>query len=98
MPLDGIWLRAPYLHNGSVPTLRDLLEPRRSGRRRSIAATTSYDPAQRRLRQRLRGGAGPHVLQVYDTALPGNGNVGHEGTAYGTELPARRTRTRSSST
>ncbi len=20
-PLDGIWLRAPYLHNGSVPTL-----------------------------------------------------------------------------
>jgi hypothetical protein len=26
-PLDGIWLRAPYLHNGSVPTVRDLLEP-----------------------------------------------------------------------
>ena len=25
--LDGIWLRAPYLHNGSVPTLQDLLEP-----------------------------------------------------------------------
>ena len=25
-PLDGLWLRAPYLHNGSVPTLRDLLE------------------------------------------------------------------------
>ena len=24
-PLDGIWLRAPYLHNGSVPTLTDLL-------------------------------------------------------------------------
>ena len=30
--LDGIWLRAPYLHNGSVPTLRDLLEPRREQR------------------------------------------------------------------
>ena len=27
MPLDGIWLRGPYLHNGSVPTVRDLLEP-----------------------------------------------------------------------
>jgi hypothetical protein len=27
MPLDGIWLRAPYLHNGSVPTLRELLDP-----------------------------------------------------------------------
>ena len=25
MPLDGIWARAPYLHNGSVPTMRDLL-------------------------------------------------------------------------
>ena len=24
--LDGLWLRAPYLHNGSVPTLADLLE------------------------------------------------------------------------
>ena len=27
MPLDGLWLRAPYLHNGSVPTLRALLSP-----------------------------------------------------------------------
>ncbi|MDQ6861655.1 MAG: hypothetical protein M3032_10945 [Verrucomicrobiota bacterium] len=27
MPLDGVWARAPYLHNGSVPTLRDLLNP-----------------------------------------------------------------------
>ncbi|HEV8618077.1 MAG TPA: cytochrome c [Candidatus Udaeobacter sp.] len=27
LPLDGLWLRAPYLHNGSVPMLRDLLNP-----------------------------------------------------------------------
>jgi hypothetical protein len=26
-PLDGLWARAPYLHNGSVPSLRDLLNP-----------------------------------------------------------------------
>ncbi|WP_244513177.1 MULTISPECIES: cytochrome c [unclassified Ensifer] len=26
-PLDGIWARAPYLHNGSVPTLAHLLQP-----------------------------------------------------------------------
>ena len=26
-PVSGIWLRGPYLHNGSVPSLRDLLEP-----------------------------------------------------------------------
>ena len=25
-PLDGIWLRAPYLHHGAVPTLWDLLQ------------------------------------------------------------------------
>lgn len=27
LPLDGIWARAPYLHNGSVPTLWHLLLP-----------------------------------------------------------------------
>jgi hypothetical protein len=27
MPLDGVWLRAPYLHNGAVPNLRALLDP-----------------------------------------------------------------------
>jgi hypothetical protein len=27
MPLDGLWLRGPFLHNGSVPSVRDLLEP-----------------------------------------------------------------------
>lgn len=27
VPLNGIWLRSPYLHNGSVPTLEDLLNP-----------------------------------------------------------------------
>ena len=26
-PLEGIWATAPYLHNGSVPTLDDLLKP-----------------------------------------------------------------------
>ena len=29
MQMDGLWLRAPYLHNGSVPTLTALLEPPR---------------------------------------------------------------------
>ncbi|PMZ49168.1 hypothetical protein C1Y04_30550, partial [Pseudomonas sp. FW306-2-11AC] len=26
-PLNGIWAMAPYLHNGSVPSLNDLLLP-----------------------------------------------------------------------
>ena len=27
-PLDGIWATAPYFHNGSVPTLRGVLDPK----------------------------------------------------------------------
>ena len=44
MPLDGLWLRAPYLHNGSVPSLRDLLKP--PGERPSAfyRGFTVYDP------------------------------------------------------
>lgn len=44
MPLDGLWLRAPYLHNGSVPTLRDLLA--KPGDRPSAfyRGTTEYNP------------------------------------------------------
>jgi cytochrome c1 len=39
-PLDGIWLRAPYLHNGSVPDLQSLLEPATN---RPPAFYTGYD-------------------------------------------------------
>ncbi len=41
MPLDGVWLRAPYLHNGSVPTLRDLLNAPEQRPAVSIAGTRS---------------------------------------------------------
>ena len=46
-PLDGIWLRGPYLHNGSVPTLRDLLE-------RAGGAAGDVLPRQRRVRSDRR--------------------------------------------
>ena len=45
-PLDGIWARAPYLHNGSVPTLRHLLVPelRRSDDAKKFwRGNTTYD-------------------------------------------------------
>jgi hypothetical protein len=45
MPLDGIWLRAPYLHNGSVPTLRDLLE---SAEKRPKVFYRGYDVVDQR--------------------------------------------------
>ena len=86
MPLDGIWLRAPYLHNGSVPTLRDLLEPAAERPRAFYRGNDIYDqqkvgfvsgvPAQ-----------GARKFFPFDTRTPGNSNAGHEGKAYGTELP-----------
>jgi RoxA-like, cytochrome c-like len=37
-PLNGIWATAPYLHNGSVPTLYDLLLPADNGLSLSMSA------------------------------------------------------------
>jgi len=81
-PLDGIWLRAPYLHNGSVPTLRDLLN---APAERPAVFYRGYD-----VFDRVRVGFVSNVAQAdghtyfrYDTATPGNGNGGH---IYGTTL------------
>jgi hypothetical protein len=81
-PLDGIWARAPYLHNGSVPTLRDLLEP---PERRPAVFYRGYDVYDGR-----RVGFVSDVAEAdgirfsgYDTSVPGNGNGGH---LYGTTL------------
>ena len=82
-PLDGIWLRGPYLHNGSVPTLRDLLEP---PERRPAAFFRGYD-----VFDQTNVGFVSNVPQAdgrtyfrFDTSLPGNHNSGHD---YGTTLP-----------
>jgi mono/diheme cytochrome c family protein len=86
MPLDGLWLRAPYLHNGSVPTLRDLLEP--SGARPEVfyRGDDVYDPIRVGFVSNVAARDGIRFFR-YDTAVPGNSNVGHEGPAYGTDLP-----------
>lgn len=44
MPLDGLWLRAPYLHNGSVPTLWDLLSPAAERPAAFLRGSDLYDP------------------------------------------------------
>ncbi|WP_349510094.1 hypothetical protein [Bradyrhizobium sp. NAS96.2] len=48
-PLDGVWATAPYLHNGSVPTLKDMLLPQ--GRRPGsfCVGSREYDPVNVRL-------------------------------------------------
>ena len=81
-PLDGIWARSPYLHNGSVPTLRDLLEP--ASERPQVWWRGSDELDLERVGY-VSDPAAPHAFR-YDTTVPGNGNEGHEGRAYGTDL------------
>ena len=84
-PLDGVWLRAPYLHNGSVPTLRDLLN---SSDRRPPRFFRGYDVFDQKnvgFVTNVESDGGKKFF-VFDTSLPGNGRAGHEGRAYGTEL------------
>jgi hypothetical protein len=86
-PLDGIWLRAPYLHNGSVPNLRDLLEPSSKRPQRFYRGYDVYDQKNVGFSTNVAEEHGREYFN-FDTALPGNGNQGHEGKDYGTELPA----------
>ena len=81
--LDGLWLRGPYLHNGSVPTLSDLLEP---VDRRPTLFWRGYDVVDRVKVGFVSDGADAQREGTrYDTARPGNSNAGH---TYGTTLPA----------
>ena len=86
-PLDGLWLRAPYLHNGSVPTLRDLLEPSDKRPKTFYRGHDVYDQKKVGFVGDVSDEKGRKYF-LYDTAEPGNSNQGHEGKRYGTELPA----------
>ncbi|HVI59297.1 MAG TPA: cytochrome c [Luteimonas sp.] len=86
MPLDGIWLRAPYLHNGSVPTLRDLLEPAAARPKAFYRGDDVYDARRVGFVSAVPARDGVRFFR-YDTTVPGNSNAGHEGAAYGTQLP-----------
>jgi hypothetical protein len=44
-PLNGIWATAPYLHNGSVPSLYWLLKPQNERPTRFCMGRRDYDPA-----------------------------------------------------
>jgi hypothetical protein len=81
-PLDGLWLRAPYLHNGSVPTLADLLEP--ADRRPAVfyRGNDVFDRERVGFIANTPAEGGRSFFR-YDTSVPGNSNAGHE---YGTTL------------
>jgi hypothetical protein len=81
--LDGLWLRAPYLHNGSVPFLSEILERPENRTKVFYRGYDVYDPV--RVGFIAAGQEAERVGSKYDTALPGNSNSGH---TYGTDLPA----------
>jgi hypothetical protein len=73
-PHSGVWALAPYLHNGSVPNLYQLLSPREERENVFYVGHTEFDPlnvgfvTQKKTRANFK----------FDTKLPGNSNAGHE--------------------
>jgi mono/diheme cytochrome c family protein len=85
-PLDGIWATAPYLHNGSVPTIYHLLKSESRPRiftRSYRTQVEDYDPVHLGWKITvLDQPADPSLppierRKVYDTSQPGRSNVGH---------------------
>lgn len=81
-PLDGIWASPPYLHNGSVPNIYQLLSPVRERSKCFYVDNGEYDPVRlgfvlRRcdFQSRLDD---PSTGFELDTSRPGNYNWGHE--------------------
>ena len=75
-PLDGIWITAPYLHNGSVPTLEALL----NSKLRPAYWSRDFNDPQYDYTQvgwKYTREEGPRGTAVYNTTLPGYGNYGH---------------------
>ena len=71
--LAGIWSSPPYLHNGSVPTVYDLLSPVSQRPAKFVLGHREYDPDK----MGYQTGALTGGFEV-DTSLPGNSNKGHE--------------------
>jgi mono/diheme cytochrome c family protein len=83
-PLDGVWATAPYLHNGSVPNLEDLLNsPQRPKYWRRNFDDKDYDVQKVGWKYSIETSATDK--QTYNTTLKGYGNGGH---TYGDQLDA----------
>ena len=83
--LQGIWAAAPYLHNGSVPTLADLLKPA-AERPASFEVGNAYDPAKMGLAESQPQFNHYKIITTdCDSRNSGNSRCGHE---FGTQLSA----------
>jgi mono/diheme cytochrome c family protein len=71
-PRDGVWATGPFLHNGSVPNIYELLSPA-AERTKSFYVTREFDPIKLGVNTSV-GDASDYLL---DTSLIGNSNAGH---------------------
>ncbi|MFT5116349.1 MAG: hypothetical protein ACI8P9_005719 [Parasphingorhabdus sp.] len=83
-PLAGIWATGPYLHNGSVPTLYELLSP--ESQRREIFWTGGRELDT--VHMGIESGEAEGRF-LFDTRLRGNHNIGHNYPAEGLDEEAR---------
>lgn len=72
-PMAGYWATGPFLHNGSVRTLYQLLSPVKEREKVFYTGGYEFDPVQVGFANRKIDGA-----FKYDTTLEGNYNTGHE--------------------
>ena len=77
--IKGSWATAPYLHNGSVPTLDDLLKPAKDRPAKFYVGSHQYDVDK-------LGYVSDDKTTLFDTSIHGNSNAGHEGEKYGTNM------------
>ncbi len=77
--LKGSWATAPYLHNGSVPTMDDLLKPAKDRTPTFYIGSHEYDVDK-------LGYVSDDKTTLFDTKADGNRNDGHEGERYGTTI------------
>ena len=84
-PLAGAWARAPYLHNGSVPTLDDLLKPAAQRPWVFPVGHAEYDPVKMGYVSEFGKVPAEQRASVFlfDTRLKGNSNAGHDGDRFG---------------
>ena len=76
---SGFWALGRYLHNGSVPTIWDLLKPAAERPKVFRLKSHEYDPVYLGYAvDRSSTPCQPTELDCFDTSLPGNGNGGHE--------------------
>ena len=75
-PLDGVWITAPYLHNGSVPDIETVLNSKSRPKYWSRNfSKTEYD--YEKLGWKYTVEEKEDGRKVYNTTLPGYGNYGH---------------------